>query len=88
MRVDIGFVAEVAWMPRLYDPRFRDGFDDGEPVSLGTVAEVVEDYCDETASTDEERQAARKFYAGCERLWQRHGWDPSSTATVVFGASR
>ena len=55
MRVDIGFVAEIAWMPRLYDTRFRDGFDDGEPV---------------------------------ERLWQRHGWDPSTTATVVFGASR
>ena len=87
MRVDIGFVAEIAWMPRLYDTRFRDGFDDGEPVSLETIGEIVEDYCGDT-HTDEDRQTARRFYAGCERLWQRHGWDPSTTATVVFGASR
>ena len=85
MKVDIGFVAEVAWMPRLSDTRLHDLFEDGEQVSLETVAEAVEDYCGEGAVTDEEREQAREFYAGCERLWQRHGWDPSSTARMVFG---
>ena len=37
MRIDIGFVAEVAWMPRLYDTRLRDHFEDGEQVSLESV---------------------------------------------------
>ena len=87
MAVDIGFVAEIAWMPRLYDTALRDKFDDGEQVSLETVGKVVEDYCDDT-HTEEERQAAREFYAGCERLWNRHGWDPTTTAPVVFGAAR
>ena len=87
MKVDIGFVTGIDWMPRLYDTRFRAGFDDGEPVSLETIGEIVEDYCGDT-HTDDERQTARRFYAASERLWQRHGWDPSTTATVVDGASR
>ena len=88
MKVDIGCVAEVAWMPRLYDTRLRDRFDDGEPVSLETVEEVVEDYCGEADVTDEQRRLAGEFYAGCNRLRQRHGWDQSSAATLVYGAGQ
>ena len=88
MRIDIGFVAEVAWMPRVYDTRLRDHFEDGEQVSLEAIGEVVEDYCSEADVTDEQRRLAGEFYAGCNRLRQRHGWDQSSAATLVYGAGQ
>ena len=87
MKVDIGFVTGIDWMPRIRDPKLRDRFDEGEAVTLEDVRGVVQDYCERAPGekhSDDDMQAAREFLGACEDLWRREGWDPTSAATVTF----
>ena len=89
MAIDLGFITEIEWMPRIRDPKLRDCFDEGEAVTLDSVRELVEDYCFGDGEGDSppatEQQAAREFFQACNILWERQGWDPGTAATVAFG---
>ena len=91
MAIHIGFVTEIAWMPRQRGgvSGLRDSFEEGETVTLESVRELVEDYCfgdgEGNSPPATEQQAAREFSQACETLWERQGWDPGTAATVAFG---
>ena len=80
MAIDLGFITEIEWMPRIRDPKLRDCFDEGEAVTLDSVRELVEDYCFGDGEGDSppatEQQAAREFFQACKHPLGAAGMGP------------